>query len=151
MAERLKVSESWLTRYLDLARLPDELMVAFKQPQELGIRNAIALKALLKPDDRRARAFREAKRLGEAQDRAGTMPILEVIKALGLATAPPQRAGSPKKSGSVEPGSSESGTPVLRIEGADRKGVRLTLLSKGGASREDAEEALRTILDRHWE
>jgi ParB family chromosome partitioning protein len=57
MAERLKVSESWLTRYLDLARLPEELTRAFAEPQELGIRNAIALKALLKPDDRRERAF----------------------------------------------------------------------------------------------
>jgi ParB family chromosome partitioning protein len=50
MAERLKVSESWLTRYLDLARLPEELTRAFADPQELGIRNAIALKALLKPE-----------------------------------------------------------------------------------------------------
>jgi ParB family chromosome partitioning protein len=32
MAERLKVSESWLTRYLDLARLPDELTTAFADP-----------------------------------------------------------------------------------------------------------------------
>lgn len=151
MAERLKVSESWLTRYLDLARLPDELMVAFKQPQELGIRNAIALKALLKPDDRRTRAFREAQRLRAAQDEAGTpMPVLEVIKALGIATDPPTRSGSPKRSGSVETVASEGGKPVLRIEGADRKGVRLTLLSKGGASREDAEKALREVLDRHW-
>lgn len=36
MAERLKVSESWLTRYLDLARLPTELTRAFMKPQELG-------------------------------------------------------------------------------------------------------------------
>lgn len=151
MAERLKVSESWLTRYLDLARLPDELMVAFKQPQELGIRNAIALKALLKPDDRRTRAFREAQRLRAAQDEAGTpMPVLEVIKALGIATDPPTSSGSPTRSGSVETVASEGGKPVLRIEGADRKGVRLTLLSKGGASREDAEKALREVLDRHW-
>jgi ParB family chromosome partitioning protein len=50
----------------------------------------------------------------------------------------------------VETVVSEGGKPVLRIEGADRKGVRLTLLSKGGASREDAEKALQEVLDRHW-
>lgn len=151
MAERLKVSESWLTRYLDLARLPEELMVAFKNPQELGIRNAIALKALLKPDDRRARAFAEAQRLGETQDFSqNALPVLDVIKALGLATDPPKRSGFPKKSGMVHTLSNDGGKPVLRIEGADRKGVRLTLLHKSGGSREDAEKALREVLDANW-
>ncbi len=151
MAERLNVSESWLTRYLDLARIPGELMAAFKEPQELGVRNVIALKALLKPEDRRVRAFREAKRLAETQDESGeALPVLDVIRALGLATDPPKRSGSPKKSGLAETVSSDGGKPVLRIEGADRKGVRITLLSRGGASREDAEKAIQHVLDQYW-
>lgn len=151
MAERLKVSESWLTRYLDLARIPEELMAAFTEPQELGIRNAIALKALLKPEDKRERAFREAARLAELQkETGGTFSVLEVIKALTLATEAPKRSGSPKKSGKPETLSSANGKPVLRIEGVDRKGIRLTLLSKGGASREEAETAIREVLDQHW-
>lgn len=151
MAERLKVSESWLTRYLDLARLPSELTRAFAEPQELGVRNAIALKALMKPEERRERAFREAERLAGAQQDSGqAMPVLEVIKALALAVDSPKRSGSPKKSGKPETISSAGGKPVLRIEGADRKGIRLTLLSKGGASREEAEEAIRGVLDQHW-
>ncbi len=151
MAERLKVSESWLTRYLDLARLPIELTRAFTEPQELGVRNAIALKALLKPEDRRERAFKEAGRLAKAQEDSGhPMPVLDVIKALTVAVDPPKRSGSPKKSGKPETVSNAGGKPVLRIEGADRKGIRLTLLSKGGASRQDAEEAIRSVLDQHW-
>lgn len=151
MAERLKVSESWLTRYLDLARLPAELTRAFTEPQELGVRNAIALKALLKPEERRERAFSEAERLAKAQAHSGqAIPVLELIKALALAVDPPKRSGSPKKSGKPETISGASGKPVLRIEGADRKGIRLTLLSKGGASREEAEEAIRAVLDLHW-
>ena len=152
MAERLKVSESWLTRYLDLARLPTELTRAFTEPQELGVRNAIALKSLLKPEDRRERAFKEAERLAKAQEESGQpMPVLEVLKALTLAVDPPKRSGSPKKSGSMTTTvSSEGGKAVLRVEGADRKGVRLTLLNKGGASREDAERAIREVLDLYW-
>jgi ParB family chromosome partitioning protein len=151
MAERLKVSESWLTRYLDLARLPSELTRAFFAPQELGIRNAIALKALLKPADRKERAFREAERLAEAQQASGKpMLVLDVIKALALAADPPKRSGTPKKSGSAQAVISATGKPVLRVEGADRKGVRLTLLNRGGASRKEAEEALRAVLDEHW-
>lgn len=151
MAERLKVSESWLTRYLDLARLPSELTNAFAHPQDLGIRNAIALKSLLKPEERKARAFKEAERLARAQAESGeAMPVLEVIKALSLAADPPKRSGFPKRSGKPETISNAGGRPVLRIDGTDRKGVRVTLLSKGGASRQDAEEAIRAVLDQHW-
>ena len=151
MAERLKVSESWLTRYLDLARLPPELTVAFVNPQELGIRNAIALKALLKPDDRREKAFAEAARLALAQTReGGVLPVLDVIKALTIAVEAPKKSGSPKKSGKPETVSNLDGKPILKILGLDRKGIHLTLLNKGGATREDVERAMKEILDAHW-
>lgn len=151
MAERLKVSESWLTRYLDLARLPDGLTKAFANPQELGIRNAIALKALLKPEDRKARAFQEAERLAAEQAQSGqAMPILEVIKALTHAADPPKKSGSPKRSGKAEVLSNAAGKPVLRMEGADRNGIRVTLLKKAGVTRKDIEDAVSQVLDHHW-
>ena len=158
MAERLKVSESWLTRYLDLARLPDQLMVAFKHPHELGIRNAIALKALIKPKDRRESVFAAAKKLGEAQQTTGKgMPVLEVIRALVAEADSPKKSGygknlpPPKRSGSARTYSSDDGMSVLRIEGSDRKGIHLTLLPNGGGSREDAEKAVREVLDMYWQ
>lgn len=151
MAERLNVTESWLTRYLDLARLPAELTRAFSNPQELGVRNAIALKGLLKPEDRKAKAFAEAGRIAKAREAGGAaQSVVDTIKALILAVDPPKKSGSPKKSGRPETVSTAGGKPVLRIDGADRKGVRLTLLNKGGASRQEAEEALKAILDEHW-
>ncbi|HEX7951729.1 MAG TPA: hypothetical protein VF523_01510, partial [Burkholderiales bacterium] len=142
---------SWLTRYLDLARLPAELTRAFSNPQDLGVRNAIALKGLLKPDDRKARALAEASRIADAREAgAPAQSILDVIKALSLAVDAPKKTGSPKKTGKAETVSTAAGKPVLRIESADRKGVRLTLLNKGGATRQDAEEAIRSLLDEHW-
>lgn len=151
MAERLKVSESWLTRYLDLARLPEELTRAFAEPQELGIRNAIALKAFLKPEDRRERAYQEAERLAGEREKTGQpMPVIDVIRALSLAVDPPKKSASPKRSGKAETIANAAGKPVLRIEGTDRKGIRLTLLSKGGATRQDAVEAVRAVLDQYW-
>lgn len=155
MAERMKVSESWLTRYLDLARLPEELTRAFARPQDLGIRNAIALKALLKPAERRARAFDEAARLAESQAADGEeRPILDVIKALTAAAdskqSSPKKSGSPKRSEKPEQLSAPDGTIVLRVEGADRKGVHLTLLPRHGATRADAEAVIRAVLDQYW-
>lgn len=150
MAERMQVKESWLSRYLDLARIPEQFMAAIMTPQDLTIRSGIALKGLLKPDDRKARAFTEAKRLAETQQETGqAIPLNDLIRALTLATDPPKRSGSPKKSGMTTV-TNEDGKPILHIEGADKKGIRLTLLSKAGASRGEAEKALRDILDQHW-
>lgn len=151
MAERLKVSESWLTRYLDLARLPAELTRAFVEPQQLGIRNAIALKALLKPEERKARAFQEADKLAKAQASSGQpMAVLDVIKALTLAVDAPKRSGSPKKSGKPETVLSEAGKPLLKLEAVGRKGVKLTLLPREGGTRAEVETALKALLDKHW-
>lgn len=151
MAERLKVSESWLTRYLDLARLPEEIMAAFKNPQELGVRNAIALKTLLKPDDRRDRVYAEAARLADVQTSNGKrLPVLDVIRLLTLAADPPKKSGSPKRSGSVETMANAAGQPVLRIDGVERKGLRVTLLRKPGGSRAELETAFKEVLDRYW-
>ena len=151
MADRLKVTESWLTRYLDLARIPGEIMAAFTNPQDLGIRNAIALKALLKPEDRRARVFREAERLAESQTEGDALPVLEVIHLLGLAGDPPNKSGSPKRSGSGLPSfETAAGRPLLRVDKKGRRGVTLTLPAKSGASRDEVEAAFAKVLDQFW-
>jgi len=151
MAERINVTESWLSRYLDLARLPAELMVAFAVPQDLRIKHVTAIKPLLKPEDRRQRVFTEATRLAEAQANRGVpMPVPDVIRALALAADPPKRSGSPKKSGKPETIVSEGGKPLLKVEAVDRKGLKLTLLPHGGGTRVEAEAALKVLLDRHW-
>lgn len=148
MAQRLNVSEAWLSRYLDLARLPAEMIAAFPDPHALKIKHITLLKPLLKPDDRRARVLETARELAEGGAQA--LSPQDVIRRLAQAADAPKKSGSPKKSGKPETIANSGGKPVLRIEGADRKGIRLTLLSKGGATRQDAEEAIRAVLDQYW-
>jgi len=151
MAERINVTESWLSRYLDLARLPAELMAAFALPQDLRIKHVTAIKPLLKPEDRRQRVFAEAGRLAQVQsDRAAPMPVPDIIRALALAADSPKRSGSPKKSGKPETIVSEGGKPLLKVEAVDRKGLKLTLLPHAGGTRAEAEAALKALLDQHW-
>lgn len=153
MAERINVSVSWLSRYLDLARLPLELMPAFANPHDLGIKHVTLLKPLLKPDDKRRRVFAEAARIAEARKTGepGPRSVSDVIRAMTNASAPPERAGSPKRTGMVgEVVESATGTPVLRIDRRDRKSISLTLLCYGGGTREDAETAIGRVLDKHW-
>jgi ParB family chromosome partitioning protein len=149
MAERLKVSTAWLSRYLDLARLPAELISAFPDPHQLKIKHVTQLKPLLKPEDRAARVLAEAKTL--AQDRGAALKPQDVIRRLAAAAEAPKRSASPKKSGSRgEVVTSSTGAPVLRIDARKRRELAVTLLLGGGASRDDAETALRALLDAHW-
>ena len=150
MAGRLNVSEAWLSRYLDLARLPVELVAAFSNPHDLKIKHVTQLKPLLKPDDRARRVLAEAGAIAGQKGEGAPAKPQEVIRRLMIAADPPKRSGSPKKSGSADAMVSASGAPVLRINGKKGKEVSLTLLLAGGASRADAETALGSVLDTYW-
>lgn len=150
MAGRINVTESWLSRYLDLARLPEELMVAFSAPQDLRIKHVTAIKPLLKPEERRKRVYAEARRLADMQVDGISMAVPEVIRALALAADPSARSESPKRSGSAKTVLSEGGKPLMKVEAIDRKGVKLTLLPHAGGTRAEAEVALKALLQRHW-
>lgn len=153
MAERIKVSTSWLSRYLDLARLPEELLCAFASPHDLGIRNVTALKPLLKPEDRKARVLREAARIAAVRGAGEAVPTApaEVIRLLAAVADAPKKSGSPRKSGSA-PATilTASGAPVFRIERQRPKELSLTLLPKGGATRDEAQAAIVELLDTYW-
>jgi ParB family chromosome partitioning protein len=151
MAGRLNVSEAWLSRYLDLARLPSELMAAFHDPHELKIKHVTLLKPLLKPEDRGRRVLREAEAMAVWKGEGPALKPQAVIRKLTLAADPPKRASAPKRSGSAgNVLTTSGGSPVLRIDARKRKEVTLTLLLAGGASRVEAESALLTVLDNHW-
>lgn len=156
MAKRLNQSEAWLSRYLDLARLSPDIVAAFPDPFELKISHITALKPILKGDDSRARVLAEARRLRALREAGGEGPLNapDVIRLLSAAANPPVEApgkAAPKKTGSSSTVVNAAGVPVVRIEARDRKGIAITLLHKAGASREDAETALRDILDRYWQ
>lgn len=153
MAQRINVTVSWLSRYLDLARLPTELMPAFANPHDLGIKHVTLLKPLLKPEDKRRRVFTEAARIAEMRATGDAAPssIGDVIRCLTAASEPPKKTGTPKRSGiGIDIMQSVAGKPVLRIDRRDRKSISLTLLCREGGTREDAEVAIRRVLDEHW-
>ena len=76
MADRLQVTKSWLSRYLDLARLPEEILACFSSPHVIGISHAAALAPLLNQPVSRARVLEEAAALSAEQQtrrKAGTV------------------------------------------------------------------------------
>jgi ParB family transcriptional regulator, chromosome partitioning protein len=155
MATRLNQSEAWLSRYLDLARMPEDLLAAFPDPHELKISHVGTLKPILKPADQRTKVLAEAARLAAARKAGEGAPIAvpDILRALvAAASGPAAKAKSaPKKTGKGgDVLSCPSGRPLVRVDRKDKKSVTLTLLLREGGSREDASAALKGILETHW-
>jgi ParB family chromosome partitioning protein len=101
MAERLEVSEGWLSRYLQLARLPAVVVAAWPSIRELKELHARALKPLLAQPDSEARVLDEASRIAAEQQaaRAGqgalvpALKVLDRLKRAGEGPRPPRTAG----------------------------------------------------------
>lgn len=161
MAKRINQSEAWLSRYLDLARLPSELVDAFPDPYELKISHIGALKPILKADAMRAAVLAEACRIREQRDEGvagGPTNAPEMIRRLVTAAERAGRPGEPVKARSAPKRSGmgsgtifdDAGAPLLRVDGKDRRALTLTLFHKGGGDRAAAEAAFSNLLDRYW-
>ncbi len=82
MAERLEVSEAWLSRYLQLARLPEEVVAAYASIRDIKELHARTLKPLLADPKARAKVLDAAAEIAAEQ--------AEARKGQGEAIAPAQ-------------------------------------------------------------
>ena len=155
MAERLNQSEAWLSRYLDLARLPEAVVVAFADPFELKISHIGTLKPILKPEESRVLVIAEAKRLADRREKGDDdVPknVPDVLRALVAAAAAPTRKPktAPKKTGSEIVLRTDGGVALVRVDKQSAKAVSVTLMVRGGGTRAQAEAALKHLLEEHW-
>lgn len=93
MAERLEVSQPWLSRYLQLAKLPLAIVEAFPDIREIRERNARELKPLLGQPDISTIILDEAAAIArtQAQARAGRGSFIDSVGVMRRLT----RAGKP--------------------------------------------------------
>lgn len=152
MAERLNVTPSWLSRYLDLARLPSEIVGAFASPHDLRIKHVTQLKPLMKPQPKYDLVERRALELN-AQNRTGKpLSAAEVIKQLAAAYKGPQSVRLPEKgTGRHETIMDSAGKPILTVHKPKRgAGVSLTLIPDGKGDRREVVAAFEKILAEYW-
>jgi ParB family chromosome partitioning protein len=121
MLERLNVSKSWLSRYLELARLPPEVLRAFGSPHLVGISHAAQLAPVLKHPARGRR-------------------VLDAAAALTAEQAGRQQAGQPALGPAavtrrlLEAGAGSRPAPrEIVIRGADEDVLLRGLRGRGGA------------------
>ncbi|MCA8880987.1 MAG: ParB/RepB/Spo0J family partition protein [Rhodobacteraceae bacterium] len=98
MAERLDVSETWLSRYLQLSRLPKEIVAAYPSVREIRELHARVLKPLLADAAQRERILVTAADLAGQQvaARDGQGAVLDgaaVLARLRAAAAPQTESG----------------------------------------------------------
>lgn len=144
MAARLEVSEGWLSRYLQLAKLPQEIIDAYKSLREVKELHARTLKPLLADPKTRDAVLGVAADLAAEQQRAlagqgDAVHAAEVLARLKSAGAAPKRARLPITV--FRRSRHESGVAM------HRKGRTVTLEFLDSLS----EDALRAAFDQFFE
>lgn len=137
MAERLQVSASWLSMYLDLAALPSDVVAAYADIRDIRTQHARDLKPHLKSKVSRKSIESEAKAIAieQAARRDSQKPTIlgqQVIARLKGASAgrPKARRKQPK----IEEYRASNGTVILKAVVSARAGLAVTVPPKTGAS-----------------
>lgn len=151
MAERLEVSKTWLSRFLDLAKLPTDVVDAFGDIRALRENHAREIKPLLADSGSRSKVMAEAKRLAmeQAALAAAGKALLEpskVIAILKVAAASAKAQAKPVKGATVI--SSENGTTLFTLARKGSKAVVLELALDAEASNADFASAFQRELQR---
>lgn len=152
MAERLEVPKAWLSRFLDLAKLPTDVVEAFGDVRLLRENHAREIKPLLADGASRPRVMAEAKRLAVQQaemiakgqgplDAPKVMVLLK--RAAGGDAKPVIKSGKPGTAVT-----NAAGATLFTLATKGSKKVVLELALDAAASNADFAEAFQRELVR---
>lgn len=142
MAEHLKISRSWLSRLLDVARLPADVVDAFADKHDITVRVARDIKPLTGDAKALPLMVAESRAIqAEREDLGLVLKGPDVAKRLVKATIAKPKGGAGDQ---VVVG--KNGKPMLRYARSARSGLSLRVLPKSGASPDEVIESIRTLL-----
>lgn len=146
MVERLGVTKSWLSRYLELAKLPPEVLACFESPHVIGISHAAALAPALNNPVARRRMMDHAVSLAAEQraridgGAAAFTPAQIVARLSAARQTKPAALSRPRDI------LDEAGKLILRVQGEGRGGVSFTVpRSRMGDAGRVADEVRRYL------
>lgn len=145
MAERLKLSEGWLSKMLKVATLPDEVISAFGSPDDVQLKPAYALYQALREKEAGKAIVAAAKKLSKEQleRRSAGLPSFPAQDVFRRLMAAPRAADEKPAPYTAE---SSYGRKMLTVQSANRQGVTVRLHAGSGAETEELVEALRSML-----
>ena len=146
MAERLEVSPVWLSRFLEMAKLPSVIVTAFASPNDIRELHARSLKPLLKDRKSRDKVLAVAKELSQKQDdaREGQGTFVDGASVIAQLKAS-AKAPKPHKETVEYAGQGGSGKITHTRE---RKQHRLEF--PANMSRSDLQEAFAAFMDAEF-
>lgn len=142
MAAHLHLSRSWLSRLLDVARLPEELVTAFSDTHDITVRVARDIKPLAGDVKAFAKMREEAERIAEQRTKEGlNLSGPEVAKRLVKATVQPvAKAGGEKEL------TGKGGKVILRYAKVRGGGLTIKIVPKTGAAPAELLKAIEGLL-----
>lgn len=144
MAERLKLSKSWLSKMLKVAKLPDAVIAAFASPAEVQLKPAYPLAQAMDDKVRAAAIHKEAGVLAREQDQLrkaqkNTLSSSEVVARLLGAGQDREQAGKLVLTGAQD-------RPAVSVNAANRQGVTLRLHAGHGLDEDELIDLVREAL-----
>lgn len=148
MAERLEVSEAWLSRYLSVAEFPGPVVDAYADIRDIRVQHGRDLKVFLKSKAGRQSLIKEAERVHaeqRARQESGRTPLdgSAVVNRLKTSGAPK------KKAASVKLNAIKGADGKLLLSGSfhPRSGWVLKIPASAAGSRAAVISAVNTALD----
>lgn len=141
MADRLEVSTSWLSRYLDIADFPEEVVNAYKDVTEIKVIHARKLKPFL--SDSNANKLNKEKILKKAVE----------IKGLGYDGAKvvsellAEVKSKPKRKKVINQYTSKNGLVKLEIQKRSDKKIQIIIDKNENSTKADVIELLDSVLN----
>jgi ParB family chromosome partitioning protein len=145
MAERLKLSQSWLSKMIKVATIPDAVVAAFASPADVQLKPAYPLAQALGDPKRAAAIQRAAKDLAAMQTQLHKegkppFPAQDVIKALLTADQAPPESRQIVLNGAHD-------RPAVSLQRANRQGVTLRLHAGHGLSDDELLAKVKLLLE----
>jgi ParB family chromosome partitioning protein len=146
MVERLGVTKSWLSRYLELAKLPAEILDCFVSRSVIGISHAASLAPLLGHPHKRLQMLNEAVSLKAEQQRRieageGALSPAQVVTRLAKA-----RASRSRQEGSPIEVRDDTGKLLLRMTREGRGRVSFSIPSARSQDPKEVSAAVEKCL-----
>ena len=153
MAERLNVNPAWLSRLLDLARMPAVIHDAFGDPTLLKVEHAKNVAPLLRGGPGTAKVLAAAGELAERQQaaRAAGEAVLrpaDVVRLLQQAAV--ARSKPAKEQTRTEMILAPNKKPMLKVTRKRGGGIVMEVVPKSGAAPADLLKAIEAALGFEW-
>lgn len=139
MAARIEASTTWLSRYLDLARLPEEVVSAYSDITQIKERHARDLKPFFKDQKARRRVLDCAKML--ADESHPDLDGQEILQRLKRAGQGHEKSRSNLTKQRIK---SRSGKPLIDFSRTGSGDLSIKIFTKSGA---ESDEIQTVILD----